>query len=291
MKVTSVKLDDCSAPVICEAKDFDVRVGNVFIIKTEFGQDIGRILCPAYEVKSTRKFKNRKIAELYRLANQDDFEKMKKLQKNNRKALEVAREKAIKHNLPMKIFLARYMFDEKRLMYYFSAENRIDFRDFVKDLASVFKIRIELRQVSQREEARMTGGIGICGQEQCCVRFLNKSDSISIKMAKEQNISLNTAKISGNCGKLLCCLSYEYETYKDLKKPFPKENTTVKVNVNDIDRNKYIGYSIPSTGELSGVVKGTNVLKRTVYLELEDNNTIEVDVDKIKKPGVLGVIK
>lgn len=130
----------------------------------------------------------------------------------------------------MKLFSAKYMFDEKRLMFYFTAENRIDFRTFVKDLASVFKTRIELRQVSQREEAKMTGGLGICGCQQCCVSYLEQLDSVSIKMAKDQNLSLNTVKISGNCGKLLCCLAYEYETYKELKKNFPKEGAAVKVN-------------------------------------------------------------
>ena len=295
MRITLVKISDFSGPLFCNAKDFDIHAGNVYIIKTEFGLDIGRILCLPYEVKSSKKLKNRKVEELYRLANQDDFEKMGKLEKNSAKALAIAKEKVEKHGLPMKIFVARYMFDEKRLMFYFSAENRIDFRDFVKDLAAVFKIRIELRQVSQREEARMTGGWGICGQEQCCVRYLNKLDSVSIKMAKDQNLSLNSAKISGNCGKLLCCLAYEYETYRDLKKNFPKKNSTVKVNVSDINKEKYIGYSIPSTGELTCTVKGANILKKSVYLEIkgghEDGHIIEVELGNIKKSGVLGVIK
>ncbi len=291
MKVIYLKIDDFSGPLLCNAKDFDARVGNLFIVKTEFGQDIGRILCVPYEAKGLKKIKNRKLIELFRLANQDDFEKMEKLKKKNAKALKVAKEKVEKYDLPMKIFVARYMFDEKRLMFYFSAENRIDFRDFVKDLASIFKIRIELRQVSQREEARMTGGMGICGQVQCCVRYLNKLDSVSIKMAKDQNLSLNSAKISGNCGKLLCCLAYEYETYRELKKNYPKENSTVKVNVRDVNKERYIGYGIPSSGEISCSVKGYNILKKTVYLEIKGGHIIEVNLEKIKKPGVLGVIK
>ncbi len=283
MKVVSVKIEQCSSPVFCNAKDFDVRIGNVYIIKTEFGDDIGKILRVPYEVKGLKKFKNKKIAELVRLANQDDFEKMNTLEKKSADALKLAREKVKKHKLSMKIFNARFMFDEKRLMFYFSAENRIDFRNFVKDLASVFKTRIELRQVSQREEARMIGGLGICGLEQCCVSFLNKLDSVSIKMAKDQNLSLNAIKISGNCGKLLCCLAYEYETYRDIKKDFPKSNTTVKVDVRDVNKEKYIGYNIPSSGDMSCTVKGSNIIKKTVYLEIDDGHVIEVKLEHIKK--------
>ncbi len=291
MRLVSVKVDHFSNPVYCDAKDADVHLGNVYIIKTEFGKDIGRILRVPYEVKNLKNFKTKNIAELIRLADQEDFQKMKKLEKQSLNALKVARKKVKSHELEMKIFCARYMFDEKRLMFYFSAENRIDFRNFVKDLAAVFKIRIELRQVSQREEARMTGGLGICGQEQCCVKYLNKLDAVSIKMAKDQNLSLNSVKISGNCGKLLCCLAYEYDTYRELKKGFPKEGSTVKVEVKKVNKEKYIGYKIPARGELSATVKGSNILKRTVFLEIEDGHFIEVDLEHIKKSGVLSAIK
>ncbi len=283
MKVVCMKLDNLSVPVLCHIKDFDVKIGNVFIIKTEFGDDIGKIYKIPYEVKAAKKLWNKKLAELVRLANQDDFEKKKKLEKRSADALKIAKDKVKKHKLTMKIFNARYMFDEKRLMFYFSAENRIDFRNFVKDLASVFKIRIELRQVSQREEARMTGGLGICGFEQCCCTFLNKLDSVSIKMAKDQNLSLNAVKISGNCGKLLCCLAYEYETYREIKKVFPKENSQIRINVRDINKEKYVGYSIPNSGEINCMVKGCNIIKKTVYLEIQDGHVIEVGLEHIKK--------
>lgn len=286
MNVACVKVDHFNGPIHCDIKDFEVSVGNVFVIQTEFGQDIGKILRIPYECKNMKRFKNRKLAELERLANQDDFQKMEKLEKKNDQALKVAKEKVSKHKLDMKIFGARFMFDEKRLMFYFSADNRIDFRDFVKDLASVFKIRIELRQVSQREEARMTGGLGICGQEQCCVKFLYNLDAVSIKMAKDQNLSLNAVKISGNCGKLLCCLSYEHETYRELRKGFPKDGSTVKIDVSKIDKDKYIGYSIPAAGEMTCTVKGGNILKRTVFLEISDGHVIEAAVNDVKKAGV-----
>ncbi|MBU1076291.1 MAG: stage 0 sporulation protein [Spirochaetes bacterium] len=286
MKIVSVKIDHLSTCTFCNAKDFDVKVGNIYIIRTEFGDDIGKICKQVHEIKGTKKLKNKKLAELIRLANQEDFKKIKKLETKNQEALNIAKEKVKKHQLSMKIFTARYMFDEKRLMFYFSAENRIDFRNFVKDLASVFKMRIELRQVSQREEARMIGGLGICGLEQCCCTFLNKLDAVSIKMAKDQNLSLNAVKISGNCGKLLCCLAYEYETYKEIKKAFPKENSMVKIDVKGLNKEKYIGYNIPSSGEMTCLVKGCNIIKKSVYLEIDDGHIIEVKLENIKKGGV-----
>ncbi len=281
MRITTVKIHDFSGPLFCDAKDFQVHVGNVYVINTEFGLDIGKILRLPYEEKGIKLFKN--LAELVRLANQDDFKKMAELDKENFEALKTAREKVDKHKLPMKIFNARYMLDKKRIMFYFTADSRIDFRNYVKDLASVFKTRIELRQVSERDEARMIGGIGICGLEQCCVSFLKKFDNVSIRMAKEQNLSLNTIKISGNCGKLLCCLEYENETYRELRKNFPREGTLVKVNTQYIDREKYFGYNIPPEGEIQGKVQGMNVIKNTLFLEIENKNTIEVDLKAIQK--------
>ena len=291
MRVVCVKVDQFSRPLACDVKDFEVNLGNVFIINTEFGKDMGKILRLPYEVKGHKKLKNKNVPELIRIANQEDFQKMEELEKRGIKALKISKEKVQKHKLAMKIFCAKYMFDEKRLMFYFSADNRIDFRNFVKDLAGVFKMRIELRQVSQREEARMIGGIGACGLEQCCVKFLNKLDSVSIKMAKDQNLSLNSVKISGNCGKLLCCLAYEYEAYKEGKKDFPRENSTVKINVNNIDREKYVGYNIPQSGEISCTVKGSNLLKRTVYLEVGNGHVVEVKLEHVKKTGVLSSIR
>lgn len=281
MRITTVKIHDFSGPLFCDAKDFQVHVGNVYVINTEFGLDIGKILRLPYEEKGIKLFKN--LAELVRLANQDDFKKMAELDKENFDALKTAREKVDKHKLPMKIFNARYMLDKKRIMFYFTADSRIDFRNYVKDLASVFKTRIELRQVSERDEARMIGGIGICGLEQCCVSFLKKFDNVSIRMAKEQNLSLNTIKISGNCGKLLCCLEYENETYRELRKNFPREGTLVKVNTQYINREKYFGYNIPPEGEIQGKVQGMNVIKNTLFLEIENKNTIEVDLKAIQK--------
>lgn len=281
MRITSVKIDAYCGPVYCDAKDFSLRVGNVYIIHTEFGLDIGKILRLPFEEKGGKMFKN--IAELVRLANQEDFRRMDELENENAGALKTARQKVEKHGLQMKIFAARYMFDRKRLMFYFTAENRVDFRSYVKDLASIFKTRIELRQVSERDEARMTGGIGICGLEQCCVTYLRRFDNVSIKMAKDQNLSLNTVKISGNCGKLLCCLDYEYETYREMKKNFPREGSAVRLAVQHVNREKYFGYGIPADGEIQGKIRGLNVIKGTVFAEIGDGHIIEVGLEAVKK--------
>ncbi len=288
MKVVSIKVDNFACPYYCEPNDVEIRVGNVYIIQTQFGLDSGKALQLPFEIKRIRKTKD--IGTVLRIANQDDFKKIEKLERKSEKALKIAKQKLEKHKLPMKIFAARYMFDGNRIIFYFTADNRIDFRMFVRDLASVFKKRIELRQVPYREETQMLGGFGVCGKELCCVHFLRQFNNVSLKMAKEQNLSFNTVKISGVCGRLLCCLAYEYETYIKLKKDFPKDGARVKFNVQDIDRERYIGYNLPPTGEIIGKVKGANVLRRTVYVQIEGNHLIEVKLNKIKKVGVFNVI-
>lgn len=288
MKVVSIKVDNFAVPYLCDPKDVEIRVGNVYIIETQFGLDSGKALRLPYEIKKVRKKTH--IGTIVRIANQDDFKKIEHLERKNMKALRIARQKLEKHRLPMKIFAARHMFDEKRVIFYFTADSRIDFRNYVRDLAAVFKKRIELRQVPYREETQMLGGIGICGKELCCVHFLRQFNNVSLKMAKEQNLSLNTVKISGICGKLMCCLGYEYETYTKLRKDFPKDGTRVKFNVQDIDREKYIGYNLPVKGEITGKVKGVNILRRTVYIQVEGEHIIEVKLEKIKKAGVFNVI-
>ncbi|MBN1898969.1 MAG: stage 0 sporulation protein [Spirochaetes bacterium] len=286
MKVVSVKIDQFVGCYYCDPSNVEIRLGNVYIIQTQFGLDSGKVCKMPFEIKSAKN-----TGKIVRIANQDDFKKMEKLDKKNAKALKTAQDKLVRHKLPMKIFSAKYMFDENRLIFYFTSENRIDFRSYVRDLAAVFKKRIELRQVPYREETQMLGGLGICGKEFCCVHFLPSFNNVSIKMAKEQNLSLNTVKISGVCDKLLCCLAYEYDTYTKLRRDFPKEGTKVKFNVNDVHREKYIGYNLPSSGDVAGKVKNVNVLRRTVYVEIEGEHVLEIKLDKIKKSGVFNVIK
>ncbi|MFA5513796.1 MAG: regulatory iron-sulfur-containing complex subunit RicT [Sphaerochaetaceae bacterium] len=164
-----------------------------------------------------------------RPANQEDYERYKKLVLMEEEALTMCREKVEQHKLDMKLVSAHYIFGDPKILFFFTADNRVDFRELVKDLVTIFKIRIELRQIGVRDESRLLGGLGVCGRDFCCHIVTDKLNPVSIKMAKEQNLSLNSTKISGPCGRLLCCLSYEYDFYAEEKKKLPPEGSRIKV--------------------------------------------------------------
>lgn len=281
MKVVSVYINNFFTPFFCDPQDVEIYVGNIYIIETTFGLDSAKVIKGPFEI--TTKSKNEEIGKIIRIANQDDFKKIEKLKKDDIEALKIAREKLVKHKLPIKIFSAHNMFDEKRILFFFTSEKRVDFRKYVRDLAAVFKKRIELRQVPFRMETKLLGGIGICGKEFCCTQFLREvKEKASLKMAKEQNLSLSDTKVIGVCNKPMCCLAYESETYNMLLKEFPEQNTKVKFNINDIKEK--LPPFFPLSGEVTGKVKGFNVLKNTVYVELDKvQTTIEVNLSKIKK--------
>lgn len=166
-------------------------------------------------------------------ASEDEIEIYEKLKTEAKEAFKVGKEKIKFHKLPMKLIETEYTFDKTKLIFYFTAEGRIDFRDLVKDLALIFKVRIELRQIGVRDEARILGNIGICGKELCCRSFINKFDSVSIKMARDQGLVINPAKISGVCGRLLCCINYEYQQYEEALRNYPAVNQIVKTEFGD----------------------------------------------------------
>jgi cell fate regulator YaaT (PSP1 superfamily) len=161
----------------------------------------------------------------------------------------------------MKLIEAEYSFDRSRVVFYFTAEGRIDFRELIKDLAAIFKARIELRQIGVRDEARFLGGFGPCGRTLCCASFLKDFEPVTIKMAKEQNLPLNPTKISGLCGRLMCCLSYEHECYRELMKDLPREGERIK------------------TKDIKGKVINVNALKRTITVETEDGRQVVIEWD------------
>lgn len=161
-------------------------------------------------------------------ADEDEIKRYNELKEESAKANKLCKERIIHHKLPMKLVGTEYTFDRSKLIFYFTAEGRIDFRDLVKDLANIFKLRIELRQIGVRDEARILGTIGICGKELCCRTFINKFDSVSIKMARDQGLVINPAKISGVCGRLLCCINYEYAQYEEVLRHYPAVNQLVK---------------------------------------------------------------
>lgn len=194
--------------------------GDYVIIPTKYGKDYARVMGP---VSQPVGIKPSDIIAIDRKANDEDMAKAETLREKEGSAFKIFQEKAANHKLDMKLIAVHYLLEEQKVLFFFSADKRVDFRELVKDLVSVFKMRIELRQIGVRDEPRITGGLGICGRPYCCHAVSDKLKPVSIRMAKDQNLSLNSMKISGQCGRLLCCLSYEYDWYADVRKKMPGE--------------------------------------------------------------------
>jgi cell fate regulator YaaT (PSP1 superfamily) len=210
------------------------------------------------------------LRPIIRRATDKDFEKLIENRKKEKEAFDICLKKIEEHNLEMKLIDVEYTFDCGKILFYFTADGRVDFRELVKSLAAVFRTRIELRQIGVRDEAKMLGGLGVCGLELCCKRFLSDFEPVSIKMAKEQGLSLNPAKISGTCGRLMCCLKYEQETYEHLLKYTPKVNAIVQ------------------TPDGRGVVVENNLLTGKVKVNLDDD---EGDIYHIYDASELVIIR
>ncbi|WP_186575690.1 PSP1 domain-containing protein [Aquibacillus kalidii] len=210
------------------------------------------------------------LKKVMRIANDKDKLIVAENQENSQEAYRVCQDKIIEHSLDMNLVDVEYTFDRNKVIFYFTADGRVDFRDLVKDLASVFKTRIELRQIGVRDEAKLLGGIGPCGRMLCCSTFLGDFEPVSIKMAKDQNLSLNPAKISGLCGRLMCCLKYENDDYETAKKQLP-------------DLGEYI-----QTPYGKGKVVGLNILERIIQIEIpEKERVIEYTLDELINEGVI----
>ena len=220
VKIIGVRFRSAGKVYYFDVKEFELHIGDHVIVETARGPEFGVVSMRARTVADD--MVAQPLRSVIRVATKEDEEKRAELSAKEKEALKICREKIHKHNLEMKLVDAEYAFDENRILFYFTADGRIDFRDLVKDLASVFHTRIELRQIGVRDETRMLGGIGSCGRELCCATYLNDFAPVSIKMAKEQNLSLNPGKISGICGRLMCCLKNEEETYEFLNTRMPK---------------------------------------------------------------------
>ncbi|MCD5405863.1 MAG: stage 0 sporulation family protein [Desulfotomaculum sp.] len=243
--------------------DLDLKVGDKVIVETARGIECGYVVHGITEKKEEDLVMP--LKKVLRKANAEDEEKLKDNEKHLKYAYNIALKKIAKHGLPMKLIDVEKTLDGSKIIFYFTADGRIDFRELVRDLAAVFKTRIELRQIGVRDEAKMVGGIGCCGRELCCASWLTDFIPVSIRMAKEQNLSLNPTKISGVCGRLMCCLNYENEIYEDAKKQFPEIGTRVE--------------SLNGKGQ----VIDFNIFKNTVTVELDDTkSTIEVPLKEIK---------
>lgn len=207
--------------------DLPIKVGDKVIVETIRGIEVGEVVVGIKEVPEEEIVAP--LKKVIRIATEEDIEHYYENKKKEAQAFEICLKKIEEHGLEMNLVDVEYTFDNTKVIFYFTAEGRVDFRELVKDLASVFRIRIELRQIGVRDEAKIIGGLGPCGRPLCCTTFLGEFEPVSIKMAKDQNLSLNPAKISGLCGRLMCCLKYEQEMYEKLRAELPKVGSIIRV--------------------------------------------------------------
>ncbi len=261
MNVALIQFKDVGKKYYFNPKDFDLHTGDSVVVETIKGLEVGSV----YQLKEVdEKTLEHALKDILRVANDED---MKSYIKNITEVPLVVNETkrlAQKHQLDMKVTTAEYTLDRKKLMIYFEAEGRIDFRELVKDLSEKYHTRIELRQIGPRDTAKMVGGIGPCGLILCCSTFIGEFDTVSIKMAKNQNLSLNPQKISGVCGKLLCCIKYEDDVYTELKQTMP-----------DL-------YEFVETEQGKAKVIGVNILGQKVQLKYAEGNTEWLEVSELK---------
>ena len=246
---------------------FHIRQGDKVIVETARGIEFGTVVTGPKEVKDEEVMQP--LKSVIRIATEEDKRTEEKNREKEKEAFEICLEKIRKHNLDMKLINAEYTFDNNKVLFYFTADGRIDFRELVKDLAAVFRTRIELRQIGVRDETKIRGGIGICGRPLCCHTYLSEFAPVSIKMAKEQNLSLNPTKISGVCGRLMCCLTNEEETYEELNSRLPAIGDTVTTNEG-------------LKGEVQSVSVLRQLVKVVVTLENDEKEIREYKVDELK---------
>lgn len=232
--------------------NLEINKNDNVIVETTMGEEIGIVVIPKRKIKEEKL--TTPLKKVIRVANKNDLDSLEKYKKKEPEALKICKEKIKKYKLDMNLIDVEYKFDGSKILFYFTADGRIDFRELVKDLASVFRTRIELRQIGVRDEVKRIGGNGVCGRELCCCTFLNNFETVSIKMAKEQNIALNPSKISGNCGRLMCCLKYEQDVYSEKLSRLPKVGAIVKTEAGE------------------GTVEGVEVLKEVLKVKIKDGD-------------------
>ncbi len=264
-EVVQVRLRESGKILYFSTTGIRPSIGSYVIVQADRGLEYGLVISEPEIVLDAEI--EEPLRSVVREANAADLNQIEK-NKNKIKDIMATCERKIKeHNLAMKLIEAEYSFDRSRIVFYFTAEGRVDFRELIKDLAAIFKARIELKQIGVRDEARLLGGFGPCGRPLCCASFLKDFEPVTIKMAKEQNLPLNPTKISGLCGRLMCCLGYESKLYRKLMRELPKEGDTVNIK------------------GLKGKVIGVNALKRTVTVEAEDGKQIEVEWNTVCRRG------
>lgn len=267
-KVIGVRFQQDGKIFYYNAMNLSPKVGDYIIVNSSRGLDLGEVILGIQEMDEEQ-FKS-PLPQALRIATLQDIQRATDNRTKEREAYRICQQKIAEHKLEMKLVSVESSFDNSKMLFYFTANGRVDFRALVKDLASVFRTRIELRQIGVRDEARMLGGLGPCGRPICCGAFLNDFQPVSIKMAKEQNLSLNPTKISGVCGRLMCCLKYEQDQYEQIRKRMPK-----------------IGRDV-ITPDGAGTVSDLNVVKETVSVRIPNGDNFEVreyELDQITKPG------
>ena len=264
IKIVGVRFRSAGKIYYFDPAGYDMIVGTHVIVETARGVEYGTVMIEPREVEDDKVVQP--LKPVIRVATSADEKQEQRNKEKEKEAFKICLEKIAKHKLEMKLVEAEYTFDNNKLLFYFTADGRIDFRELVKDLAAVFRTRIELRQIGVRDETKILGGIGICGRELCCKSYLSEFAPVSIKMAKEQNLSLNPTKISGVCGRLMCCLKNEEETYEYLNSHLPN-----------------IGDTVTTYDGLKGEVQSVNVLRQLVKVIVEVNDEKELHEYKVKE--------
>lgn len=264
IKVVGVRFRTAGKIYYFDPQDYEITLGSHVIVETARGVEFGTVMIAPKELEPEQVVQP--LKPVIRVATPDDEKTEAKNRQKEKEAFKICLGKIQKHKMEMKLVDAEYTFDNNKLLFYFTADGRIDFRELVKDLASVFRTRIELRQIGVRDETKILGGIGICGRPLCCNTFLAEFAPVSIKMAKEQNLSLNPSKISGVCGRLMCCLKNEEETYEYLNSRLP-----------------HMGDYVTTDDKLKGEVHSVNVLRQTVKVLVEVDDEKEIREYKVEQ--------
>ena len=269
-KVVGVRFKHANKTYYFDPNGIDVEIGDKVVVETARGMELGTVI---FKDKELSKKHDMDVKPILRMANERDLANQNRSKSEKAEAMRLCKEKIKSHDLDMKLVDVEYTLDNSKIIFYFTSDGRVDFRELVKDLAAIFRIRIELRQIGVRDEAKMIGGIGSCGRSLCCSKWLNEFQPVSIKMAKTQNLSLNPAKISGICGRLMCCLNYEKDNYLEAAKEMPTVGETIK------------------TKDGMAVVLDVNVLENIIRAKIETKdkrNIVEVKTyskEEVKRMG------
>lgn len=267
INVIGVRFKSAGKTYYFDPGNLTVKSGDHVIVETVRGMEYGSVVMGSKTIDTEQFQKN--VKSVIRIATAEDTEKYNRNKQLEKEAYKICYDKIQQHGLEMKLVEVEYTFDGNKILFYFTADGRIDFRELVKDLANVFKTRIELRQIGVRDEAKTLGSIGVCGRSLCCSQFLGEFAPVSIKMAKEQGLSLNPAKISGACGRLMCCLKYEQDTYEEILKITPRQGALVQ------------------TPDGNGTVEFVSLLKGLVKVKLDDENEKTLKEFKVSDVKVL----